>query len=152
MPSPQFAGSFAFITSEYLILAVEADRLYMLSLDKAQISLVIVMRPRQPFLCVARDAKASSGCRMLPIPPTHCSFSASGTQPPGFRGLSALPTSELSFLPCAGVMWAAKRMGVHADTQARQRLMSSTVTGGFATHLPQRDTLTRHLLLGCLQQ
>lgn len=71
----------------------------MLSLDKAQIILVIAMRPCQPFLCIARNARALSGCWMLPVPPNYCSFSASGV----------VHTLHLrAFLSPFDVMWAGK--------------------------------------------
>lgn len=80
-PFPRLAGSFAFITSEYLILAARAHRLYMLSLDKAQISLLSAARPRQPF--PASPERCHFG--MLPVPPTRCSSRPVGCSPRAFR-------------------------------------------------------------------
>lgn len=65
-PFPRLAGSFAFITSEYLILAARAHRLYMLSLDKAQISLLSAVRPRQPFPASPERCQAAGCCRYHP--------------------------------------------------------------------------------------
>lgn len=129
--SPRSAGSFAFITSEYLILAARAWRLHMLSLDKAQISLLVATRPRQPLPCITRNLP---GWGMLPTPPAH--------RHSQLLGLSALPTARHSF-PLCDV--GREGMGAHADMQARQRLSSSTVSGGSATPLPHHEMLTGHL-------
>lgn len=87
VPSPWSAGSFAFITSEYLILAARAQRSYILSLDKAQISFPVAMRPRQLLPCIARNLP---GCGMLPTLPAQCHSQ--------LLGLSALPMAQLSSL------------------------------------------------------
>lgn len=72
----------------------------MLSLDKAQISLVIAMRPCQPFPCIARNSWPcqAGGCCWY-----HPTVAASQ-----LLGWFTLPISELSFSPLMRVMWAGK--------------------------------------------
>lgn len=124
----------------------------MLSLDKAQISLVIAMRPCQPFPCIVRDARALSGCRMLLIPTYPLQLLSFRDAAPRLSGTVSTLHLRAFLSPLGPSDMGRERMGVHADAQARQELKSSTVTGGFATLFLHRDMLKRHLLLVCLQQ